>query len=73
MLYQGFPIWGLNGYAYWQTTDDEIDGDKVKDNKVSLPGPGILMTTRTGFRSSRCLEIFKNRPEGFTGVLVVYA
>jgi len=72
-------IWGgINGYAYWQTTDDEIDGDKVKDNKgqVFAAGPGILATYKNWVFDLHGAWEFeaKNRPEGFTGVFsVVYA
>jgi hypothetical protein len=74
-----YQVWGgLNGYAYWQTTDDEIDGDKVKDNKgqVFAAGPGILMTYKNWVFDLHGAWEFeaKNRPEGFTGVFsVVYA
>ncbi len=69
-------IWGgLNGYAYWQTTDDEIDGDKVKDNKgqVFAAGPGILATYKNWVFDLHGAWEFeaKNRPEGFTGVFSV--
>ncbi len=32
---------GLVGYNYWQTTDDEVDGDKVKDNLSRVGGIGV--------------------------------
>jgi hypothetical protein len=72
-------IWGgVNGYAYWQTTDDKINGDKVKDNKgqVFAAGPGILATYKNWVFDLHGAWEFeaKNRPEGFTGVFsVVYA
>ena len=32
---------GLVGYNYWQTTDDEIGGDKVRDNRSRVGGIGV--------------------------------
>ena len=33
--------YGLVGYNYWQTTDDEVDGDDVEDNRSRVGGIGI--------------------------------
>jgi hypothetical protein len=72
-------IWGgVNGYAYWQTTDDKIDGEKVKDNKgeVYAVGPGILATYKNWVFDLHAAWEFeaKNRPQGFTPVFsVIYA
>jgi hypothetical protein len=32
---------GAVGYNYWQTTDDELNGTKVKNNKSRLGGAGV--------------------------------
>ncbi len=32
---------GLVGYNYWQTTDDEVDNIKVKDNRSKVGGIGV--------------------------------
>jgi len=66
---------GVGGYAYFQTTDDEVDGNKVKDNKgrVFSAGPGLLATYKKwvfDLHGSWEFEA-RNRPEGFTGVFSV--
>jgi hypothetical protein len=72
-------VWGgVNGYAYWQTTHDEIDGHKVDDDmsQVFAAGPGILATYKNWVFDLHGAWEFeaKNRPEGFTGVFsVIYA
>lgn len=69
--------WGLNngwvvgvgGYAYTQTTDDEVDGSRVKDNKgkAFAIGPSIKYSSPDGwFVTAKWQQeqSVRNRPEG---------
>ena len=66
---------GIGGYAYWQTTDDEIDGHKVEGNKgrVFAAGPGILAAYKNWVFDLHTSWEFeaRNRAEGWTGVFSV--